>query len=155
MPSTTWLFKQLQKDFPRFTFQKADGFWWSARDQTIYLDTTSEHYEHFTLHELSHALLDHTGYKYDVELIKLERDAWHYAATDLGPRYHITIDEAIVQDNLDTYRDWLHARSTCPDCKTIGIQTKQQHYHCLGCGHSWRANEARICALRRYALQTK
>lgn len=155
MRSMTSLFKRLQKDYPDFTFEKSAEFWWSASDNTIHIDTAASDSQAFTLHELSHALLNHRGYTYDVDLIKLERDAWHYAVTELMDRYGVEIDDQLVQDNLDTYREWLHARSTCPDCEATGLQTKDTHYRCLGCGAQWRTNEARMCALRRYTLHTK
>lgn len=104
------------------------------------------------LHELAHAVLKHADYTRDIELIEMERDAWDHARTVLAPRYSVPIDDAIIEDSLDTYRDWLHARSTCPDCQAIGIQIKLHHYRCLACGAQWKVNDARICALRRYKL---
>lgn len=155
MRSMTTLFKRLQRDFPEFRFEHAENFWWSAKERAIHIDPSHEHSRLFSLHELSHALLDHRGYRYDIDLLKLERDAWDYAKQILGPRYSVAMDEDVIQDNLDTYRDWLHARSTCPECESTGLQTKEQLYHCLECGHAWRTNEARVCALRRYTASTK
>jgi hypothetical protein len=155
MPSTRSLLNRLRIDHPQFAFEPASEFWWSAAKRTIYIDPDAPHTQAFSLHELSHALLDHQGYEYDIDLIKLERDAWEYARTELAPLYQLEIDEQVIQVNLDTYRDWLHARSTCPDCSATGIQTKGQAYRCIACGHTWRVNEARLCALRRYSLSTK
>jgi hypothetical protein len=153
MQSTSWLLNQLKNDHPEFVFEHAKEFLWSADRQTIYIDPTASHSQEFMLHELSHALLDHQGYKMDIELVKLERDAWEYARTHLASVYDFEIDDNVIQDNLDTYREWLHARSKCPDCDAIGIQTKSHHYRCLACGHTWRVNEARLCALRRYSVK--
>lgn len=155
MQSTRSLIKRLREDFPGFTFESSDSFWWSASRQTIHFDPTAEHSTAYSLHELSHAILDHHGYEYDIDLVKLERDAWDYAKRILATEYNTTISTSIIQNNLDTYRDWLHARSECPSCEATGLQTKQRLYRCLACGHQWRVNEARICALRRYSLQTK
>lgn len=155
MPSINSLLNNLREDFPQFTFQIDNQFLWSARRQTISIDPTVDFSSEFTLHELSHALLDHKGYLSDIDLIKLERDAWEYAKKYLAPRYNHPVDEEIVQDNLDTYRDWLHARSCCPECNTVGLQAKSRQYRCLSCGHTWRVNDAKLCALRRYALNTK
>lgn len=155
MPSTRSLIKRLRADFPGYTFESSTGFWWSASKRTIHLDPHAPHSDMYSLHELSHAILDHNGYEYDIDLVKLERDAWEYAKKVLADEYDTAIDEQLVQDNLDTYRDWLHARSTCPDCEAIGLQTRQRSYRCLACGHQWRVNEARICALRRYPVTTK
>lgn len=155
MPSTRSLLNQLRSDFPGFRFEKSTGFWWSTTNRTIHVDPLADNHEVFTLHELSHAILGHQDYEYDIDLIKLERDAWEYARNTLASEYNITINERIIQENLDTYREWLHARSSCPDCEATGLQTRQQTYRCLACGHTWRVNEARLCALRRYSLQTK
>lgn len=155
MPSTRSLLKQLQADYPQFHITTATEFWWSAATQTVHIDPKAANSDAFSLHELSHALLGHHGYTRDIDLVKLERDAWDHAITVLAPHYNITISDTTVQDNLDTYRDWLHARSTCPDCQATGLQHKQQQYRCIACGHSWRVNDARLCALRRYSLQSK
>lgn len=154
MRSITWLIKNISSDYPQFAFREADDFWWSAAEQTVYYNSESDNCPEFCLHELSHALLDHRGYIYDIDLIKLERDAWDYAANELAPRYKLTLDDEIIQNNLDTYRTWLHARSTCPNCNATGLQIKEL-YRCIACNHTWRANEARVSALRRYSLQTK
>ena len=81
----------------------------------------------------------------------MERAAWDKAvliALDFGQ----TIDTNTVESTLDSYRDWLHARSTCPNCQATGLQIKKQTYSCPACRHTWRVNEARICALRRFSL---
>lgn len=155
MPSISSLLRDLHRDYPALSFEPADEFWWSGAKQTVFYDPKAANALAYSLHELSHALLQHEGYERDIELIKLERDAWVYAKNTLAPRYDVEIDEDLIQDNLDTYRSWLHARSTCPDCEAVGLQTKYQHYYCIACGNTWRVNEARLCALRRYSLQTK
>ena len=151
MPSTTLLVTKLQSDFPAFTFAAGNEFRWSPSDKTIFYDPSSDD-DASLLHEVAHAILAHAQYSKDIELIEMERDAWEHAKTVLSPIYAITIDEDIVQESLDTYRDWLHARSTCPNCKATGIQTKKSQYKCITCSTQWRVNEARVCALRRYRL---
>lgn len=155
MPSIHSMISKLKQDFTQFNFELADEFWWASAQNTIYINPKTPNSDAYTLHELSHALLDHQGYERDIELIKLERDAWEYAKNTLSATYDVAIDDTIVQDNLDTYRRWLHTRSTCPECSANGLQTKDHIYKCLACGHQWRVNEARLCALRRYTLQTK
>lgn len=155
MQSINSLIRRLVKDYPEYSFAKGAEFWWSATQKTIFYDPHATHSREYILHELSHALLNHTGYLHDIELVKLERDAWNYADSTLSVKYGITIDEDVVQDNLDTYRDWLHSRSTCPECETTGIEVRTHRYKCIACKHTWHVNEARLCALRRYLLQTK
>ncbi len=152
---STALLSTLRGEYPQFSFVEDDTFLWSAETKTVHIDTSVKESDLFTLHELGHALLDHQSYTQDIELLKIERDAWHYALTQLAPRYNIAIDEAIIEDNLDTYRDWLHARSLCPSCQITGLQTSQGNYSCLGCGCHWKSNDARHCALRRNKVATK
>lgn len=149
MPSIP-LLKTIQDDYPQFSFVEGSVFRWSPESKTIYVDSTSEQAPLFVLHELGHALLNHQSYTQDINLLKLERDAWEYAIEHLSATYDITIDENIVQDNLDTYRDWLHARSLCPACGMTGLQSAYGNYSCLACGCKWKSNEARNCALRRH-----
>ena len=154
MLSIRSLINDLRDDYPQFNFELSDEFLWSTQKQTIFINPEMEQSHEYTLHELSHALLHHKGYERDIELLKLERDAWDHAKIRIAPHYDIVIDNATIQNNLDTYRYWLHARSTCPECQVNGIQTKQQLYTCISCHHLWRVNEARVCALRRYSLSS-
>lgn len=151
MPSITSLVTRLQHDFPDFTFEMSDNFRWSPQEHVIFYDQKSDDYASL-LHELAHAVLQHQSYDKDITLIEMERDAWQYATDTLAPQYEVAISDTTVQASLDTYRDWLHARSTCPQCKATGVQTKKSHYKCVLCATVWRVNDARICALRRYTL---
>lgn len=151
MLSTTSLVNNLHRDFPTLAFTASDKFRWSPHENTIFYDHTSNDYASL-LHEVAHAVLRHENYARDITLIEMERDAWQYAVTTLAPKYQAAIDDTVVQDSLDTYRDWLHARSICPKCKATGVQTKKSQYRCLICAAQWRVNDARICALRRYTL---
>lgn len=149
MPSIASLISRLRIDYPQFLFKKDTQFLWAPVEQTIYYTFSNDSCYIFLLHELSHGLLNHVNYNYDIELITMERQAWDMA-TILAKKYGLTIDEDIIQTTLDTYRDWIHARSTCPNCTATGIQTQKYNYRCLACGHEWHVNEARIRALRRY-----
>lgn len=152
MPSIHSLLKQLKNDYPELTFSASDSFRWSPSSRTLYFDEAAPDGAIFLLHELGHALLDHQEYSRDIDLIKIERDAWSYAVNNFSAPFGVPISDETVQDNLDTYRDWLHARSTCPHCQATGLQIAKQLYRCVGCSHEWRVNEARNCQLRRYTL---
>jgi hypothetical protein len=152
MPSTRSLVVKLHSDFPDIHFAAGDDFRWSPHEHTIFYRDTADTAS--LIHELAHAILGHSTYTKDIDLLKMERDAWDYAATTLAKRYKLTIDENTVQDALDTYRNWLHTRSTCPDCQATGLQTAAYLYSCLACKATWRVNEARSCALRRYTLSS-
>lgn len=150
MPSIT-LVQTLKQDFPDISFIRSDTFRWSPDESTIFYANTSD--KSTLLHEVAHMALGHTDYTYDIDLLKMERDAWSYTLTTLARSYKTPIDPAKAEDMLDTYRDWLHDRSSCPACKSTGVQVAKNHYKCLACQGSWRVNEARSCALRRYKIK--
>lgn len=150
MPSIHSLVNATTAAFPQFSFTQSDSFRWSPGEATIFYDPKAAHAAALLLHELSHGILKHASYSRDIILLQLERDAWEYARTTLSSQFSIPIDDDTIQSHLDTYRDWLHARSQCPSCSATGIQVKQRHYKCLACTHQWRVNEARICGLKRY-----
>lgn len=150
MPSTVSLIDRLKNDFPLTKFVGGDNFEWSPENNSITFDKSSVDAEAQVLHELSHSILSHKSYDRDIELIGLERDAWEYAKVELAPRYDVVIAADLITLSLDTYRDWLHARSTCPNCGATGFEIEKSIYHCVGCKQRWRVNEARLCALRRY-----
>lgn len=152
MRSISSLIKQLQADYPEVTFTASDDFKWSAKQGVISYNPDAVHADAFCLHELSHAIFKHYTYKRDIELLQHERDAWKYAQDILAVRYKVVVPSDIAQVSLDTYRDWLHARSTCPSCGASGVQIAMRSYRCVACGHTWGVNEARICALKRYSI---
>jgi predicted RecB family nuclease len=152
MPSIALLLDKLTASHPGYTFSSGDHFRWAPSSLEITYDPADKHVKEHTLHELAHALLDHNDYDRDIQLITMERDAWQYAKEMLGPEYKVIITDTTIQNSLDTYRDWLHARSTCPNCHATGMQHKKQHYRCVACQHTWRVNDARVCGLRRYSL---
>lgn len=139
-------------DFGRYTFVQGDAFRWSPSSFIIYyprLDSPEDIWS--LLHEIAHGELGHATYDLDIELVGHEAAAWEYAARKLAPAYELAIDEDYLQDHLDTYRAWLDKRSTCPNCGQNGLQTKNT-YRCINCRCLWRANDARICELRRTKL---
>lgn len=150
MPSTNSLVSKLRTDFPDYRFVEGEDFHWAPEEQTIYFTPGDD--AAALLHELAHAELNHATYARDVLLLAMERDAWHYAKRRLAGPYGVTIDEEAVQDSLDTYREWLHKRSLCPNCEATGIQARKELYRCLACESTWHVNEARACALRRRLL---
>lgn len=150
MRSTKPLVAQLRKDYPHLTFQLGADFVWDPSDGVVYYLEEHPDATAYLLHETAHALLAHASYVADIELIAVERDAWEYARSTLAPTYGATISDDTIQDALDTYRDWLHARSTCPECSANGLQTAPGAYTCISCATTWRVNEARTCRLMRY-----
>ncbi len=152
MPSTH-LLKAITADYPEISFIKSAVFSWSSQENIIHFNAKSPHASAFLLHELGHAVLGHSSYKQDISLLKIERDAWHIASTALSDRYKVEVSDLIIQETLDTYRDWLHKRSLCPTCHVSGLQTFHGNYLCIACGCRWKTNEARTCALRRVKIK--
>ncbi len=146
-PTISSLANQLAHDYPQFQFVADERSFWEQPAQTIHYDTAGGPAQ--LLHELGHALHQHHSYSRDITLLDLEREAWNQAVKS-GKQYNIAVTPAIIDEHLDTYRDWLHARSTCPDCSETGVQNAATTYRCLSCGSQWRVNEARSCQLKRY-----
>jgi hypothetical protein len=149
MHSITSIISQLENRFPELLFKPSDIFFWCPSEKTIYYDQENNSEIELLLHETGHALLNHSNFESDISLVAMERDAWDKAkllAADMG----INIDDQQIQSNLDTYRDWLHKRSTCPNCSAVGMQTKKTTFTCPACCHKWQVNTAITCGLRRY-----
>jgi len=155
MDATYWLVKA-REHFPDISFELSDDFRWSPVANTVYIGPVESERDSITLlHEIGHALAGHHGYDQDIDLLKLEREAWLVAQNQIAPLFELTIDSDTIEDALDSYRDWLHARSQCPECEQHGIQESLHTYKCLLCNTSWRVNDARRCGLKRYRLNTK
>jgi len=142
---------KLKADYPKFKFRAGGQDHWSPKDTTI-IYNSAESIKKMTygvLHELAHALLGHVNYSSDFELLKMEALAWELAAK-LGRKYKIRIDDDHIQNCLDTYRDWLHARSTCPACGVHSVQKDASHYECFNCHRTWSVSHDRF--VRPYRL---
>lgn len=144
----------LQARYPDITFQKSDLFKWSPQSSTVFAPEIHSEQDLATLlHETGHALAGHNSYAQDIQLLKLERQAWDVAREQLAPLFDLNITDETIEAALDSYRVWLHARSTCPTCSSNGIQQDEQHYRCLACDVIWKVNDARTCHLRRYVTR--
>jgi len=135
---------QLRLRFPYLTYTSGSSFAWSpATREIIYGNPDGPHAIWSLLHETSHALLAHTTYATDLDLLMLEAAAWKHAE-ELAGSMKIVIDADHIQNALDTYRDWLHARSSCPRCNNSGFQHRQ-NYQCFNCHTTWHVTNARFC----------
>lgn len=154
-PSINSLVHKLHNSYPALTFTPGSPCRWSPETSTIFFDPkeTADNKAEL-LHELAHALLSHGSFERDIELLQKEREAWQYALTELSPRFNVPIDPCLIDDRLDTYRDWLHERSLCPRCQQTGLQTKTKTYSCINCRSSWRVNDARQCQQRRWTISS-
>ena len=145
--------KLLNLQFPDLTYRPGDSFYWSPQRQEIryVADSIAPSCIWTLLHETSHAILRHNSYESDFELIMLEIKAWE-AAKKLAKKMKVKIDENHIEDCLDTYRDWIHARSICPKCESKSLQTDKLHYRCFNCHASWRVTASRFCRSYRVLL---
>lgn len=141
------LLSKLQRDFPDLSFRDGATFLWSPRHHVVTYKqaaTNSVVAQWSLLHEVGHALLSHRHYDSDFELLMLEVDAWA-KAEELAEQYGLEIDAGHIQDCLDTYRDWLYQRSTCPTCTHCSLQEDRRTYLCFNCGTSWQVSNSRLC----------
>lgn len=145
------LINELSGLIPDITCIPGEAFCWSPRNQTITYRRTNhptELDEWALLHEAGHAQLGHKTYNSDLELLLLEVAAWEKAvetASGLG----VVIDAEHIQDCLDTYRDWLHQRSSCPVCLNTCLQVSSTTYRCHNCTTEWQVSTSRFCRAYR------
>ena len=97
MAKTSSLVKSLTVAFPGITFAVSDDFRWAPSESTVYyvVEGDAQASENL-LHETAHGLLKHADYGRDIDLLKLERDAWTYAVTLLGPQFDVSISDDTV-----------------------------------------------------------
>ncbi len=143
---------KLQNAFPGLDFAPGKRFSWSpASRQVIYkenADVDDPVAVWSLFHEVGHALLDHQDFSSDFQLLRLEAEAWS-KAEELAADFKQSIDNDHIQDCLDTYRDWLYQRSTCPTCTNTSLQTSSKVYSCFNCGTVWRVSSSRLCRAYR------
>jgi hypothetical protein len=149
---TNTFIELLIKDYPGYKFKAGNQEHWSPKTKTIFFNPDRSSYG--VLHELAHALLEHTAYHTDFELLKMESDAWELAVK-LGQNYQIIIDDNHIQNCLDTYRDWLHRRSTCPSCGMHVLQSNSNNYRCHNCQTSWHVSSGRFVRPYRKTINKK
>lgn len=145
------LVDKLKQDYPSLTFLEGEQAHWSPKDATVTYSRASAKTGIWTLfHELGHALCGHQDYTNDIDLLKKEAEAWERAQKVALP-YGTEISKDHIENCLDTYRDWLHKRSSCPGCDTHGLQRSKALYYCPNCQTTWKVSSARFC--RPYRLK--
>jgi hypothetical protein len=145
------LINKIQTEYPSLHFRAAKEFYWSPESSEIFYNAGARGRQATwsLLHETGHALLGHSSYKADFELVRLEVAAWE-RAQHLALHLELSIDEDHIQDCLDTYRDWLYKRSICPNCTTKCLQQGDfVHYRCFNCHTTWRVTASRFCRAYR------
>lgn len=129
----------VRADFPQFSFEEHDVFHWSPKKNCVYynptqLKKTDGAFQLF--HEIGHALCQHQYYTSGIELLRIEVEAWE-KAKEIAKNYGLKISQQRIETCLDSYRDWLYLRSTCPTCETVALETGPNRYHCFNCLQKW------------------
>ncbi len=147
LPKPKSILQRIKADYPEIKFVEASRFSWHANGKLVSykaFEPNDMHAAWALLHELGHALLEHTDFETDIELLKIEVAAWERAHL-LAKQYGLTIDDDYVQNCLDSYRDWLHLRSTCPTCYERSLQADKHTYRCVNCHTEWHVTRSRLC----------
>lgn len=150
------ILNKLQTDYPNLTFEASQTFFWSPKTKKVfYRDIKDDCVAIWSLfHEVGHALLDHKTYDSDFELLDMEVQAWT-KAEELAVNHGYVIDSNHIQDCLDTYRDWLYQRSTCPTCTSNSLQIDNYTYRCFNCATVWHVSSSRMCRPYRRKAKSK
>lgn len=146
------IFTAIKRDFESaYAFEVGDQFSWSYRHKTILYPSVQSPTIEFIwslLHELGHAAQGHRTYRDDLELLMMEVAAWKEAKR-IAVTYELDIDDEYIESSIDTYRSWLHKRSTCIECTQNSFPLSQTKYRCFNCNTEWQVPASRLCAIRR------
>lgn len=136
MPNLKNLIANLQSDYPHLSISIGSRTKFTPPNRLFYTkDTTPLE----LLHELGHYLLERHNYSSDIDLLRIESEAWEKAKILCG-KYQVEWNEDYAENHLDTYRDWLHLTSLCKNCQLAGYQDSSLLYHCPLCGATWHSN---------------
>lgn len=154
------LLAELRRDLPDLRFRVGRKFAFRPPRTIFYVNTENGQGEQNwdfgeqkmwrmrILHEVGHAVLGHRDFATDVERLKMERAAWEKARElygyyqgrfeaqkqfGVGEQDWGEWEEEVVEMELDSYRDWLHQRSKCPECGLTRYQATDGRYHCPRC----------------------
>jgi hypothetical protein len=140
------LITDMSEKYKEISFAPGDHFYWSPESKTVFYNSKGKGKtaKWSLLHETGHGLLGHMTFYSDLELIRLEIEAWE-KAKELGKQFKVRVDEEHIQNCLDTYREWLYKRSICPTCSAKCLQLNDFiHYRCFNCHEVWRVSPNRF-----------
>ena len=123
---------KLKSDYPEIRFLQRARFTFRPPRTVVYPAEDGKFDSLLILHEMGHALSHHRFFKTEIERLKMEVEAWE-KARELCDIYGVQIDEDLIQGELDTYRDFLHQKSRCPECGLTRFQTPDGAFHCPRC----------------------
>lgn len=91
------------------------------------------------LHEIAHLKLGHFSYTYDLELFRMEIEAWEETKR-LAELYNVQVNDTYIKKCIESYDNWLSKRATCPRCKEFSLQKTETLFLCVSCDSKWRVN---------------
>ena len=121
---------RIKSDFPSLKFTPGKRFLFRPPKTVVYVADSSDTL--LFLHELGHALTGLYDYKTEVGRLKIEVSAWE-KAKELAVSYGVPVDEDFIEGELDSYRDFLHQKSRCPECGLTRFQTPDGTFYCPRC----------------------
>lgn len=154
LPTQAKLLRLFTKQYSALHFKAGHDFAWSPKLATItYVEDTGANPDNIyaLLHEVAHADLAHNTYSDDFNLLQHEVSAWE-RAKQIGLSVGVSINEDHIQDCLDTYRDWLHARAKCPTCGIVSLQATDGAYTCFNCKTGWKVPKSQLCRVSRRVI---
>lgn len=124
--------QKIINDFSDLNFYIGNKFMFRPPNN-IFLDKKIvDNYALLLLHEIGHALSKHRDYKTYFKLLDMETEAWEKAEI-LASKYGVFYDENLVQEHLDTYRDFLYTKTTCLYCGNYCLEGKNGKLFCPFC----------------------
>lgn len=121
----------LKTDYPAFSFKPGKKFLFRPKKSIFYLET-NQNFQLLLLHELSHALLGHFSYNTSLERLQIERDAWA-KTKELCKKHNVQFSSSQAENELDTYRDWVHQKTICRNCGLTCIELSSDLLFCPFC----------------------
>lgn len=122
--------------FPDLVYKPNKKFTFRPK-RTIYYEEKNKNFPLLLLHETAHALLKHRSYKTSLERLTIERDAWEKTRS-LCKKFTLPFDTDFAEQNLDTYRDWLHQKTLCKVCGSTCLELGSESLYCPFCQKSYK-----------------
>lgn len=138
---------QLSADFPDFDFTYGKRFSFRPPKNIVIGPYEGKNTLLLVFHELGHAISGEYQYNLAVERLKIESKAWQeakkiYELCKTNDKYPDlpSWDDEFVEENLDTYRNWLHTKSRCLSCGLTMLQKPDRSWYCPYCSTYCRPN---------------
>ncbi len=141
--------------FPQLEFVESSYFAYDAAEDQIHYDSSrldSMLGRLSLLHEISHCLLGHFHYSFDMELLMMEVAAWD-KTRQLASELALPADEHYIADCIESYDAWVTKRATCPVCNNFCLQQTETEFRCFQCAARWRVSNRPDARVMRRLIQ--